>query len=112
MTNPTVAPTPQPYLFDRPKTPWVHGLLSAIVPGLGSMMAGDAPAGALFLVGLWFVYPFTFWFAPFTVAAITGSGDGTAIAFIVIFLIALGCYIYGIIRGAGAAYDWNAKRRL
>lgn len=82
---------PQPFQV-APKSPGVSVLCSVFIPGLGSMIAGNAGIGALILV-LYFV--------------------GIILSvFLIGIPIALGVWIWGLIDAHGSAVRWNRRHGI
>lgn len=90
-----------------PKNPAAHALVSALVPGVGSIMAGDIAIGLTFLLSLWVAAPVV-WLSLFFVAAF----DAVVSMFLWMLLVlaTFGGYIVGIWHGHHTATEWNRRR--
>jgi TM2 domain-containing membrane protein YozV len=82
---------PQPYQV-APKSPAVSVLCSVFIPGLGSMVAGNAGIGALILV----LY----------IVGIILS------AFLIGIPIAIGMWIWGLVNAHSSAVRWNRQHGI
>jgi hypothetical protein len=94
LTTDLPAPAPPP----RSRAPWTGGALSAVVPGLGSMVNGRLARG-LVILGVWFA-----------IAVIGGSLNQHNPWVNVLVPLWFGVYVIGIVDGVRSVRYRNARR--
>jgi hypothetical protein len=92
------ADLPAPALLPTGRAPWTGGVLSAIVPGLGSMVNGRLARG-LVIFGVWFA-----------IIVIGGSLNQHNPWVNVLVPLWFGVYVIGIVDGVRSVQRRNARR--
>lgn len=121
-SDPQLAPVQQPTTTVAPKNPLLHAVVSAFVPGVGSMMAGYVGLGVFLLLACWAGIPLM-WFG--TIAAIAAAGmsmgpgpasggEGAAVALMFIFagIASFAIWVTAIWHGYYSAREWNRDRGI